>query len=132
MPRAQWRLHHGRPVIEVTLTLVPSGQQVARRLLADTGAGATIAGFELLLDEQDCLLCGGIPAQGVGLGGAYVGSFPVYLVRVRLPHLGFDQTVPAVGVPTTPKGLDGIASFAFLNRFTYGNFANRTEFGLEI
>jgi hypothetical protein len=132
MARAQWRLHRGRPVIEVTLTLVPSGKQVARRLLADTGAGGTIAGFELLLDEQDCLLCGGIPAQGVVLGGAYVASFPVYLVRARLPHLGFDQTVPAVGVLTTPKALDGIATFAFLNRFTYGNFANRAEFGLEI
>jgi hypothetical protein len=37
----------------------------------------------------------------------------------------------AVGVPNAPKGLDGIAGFRFLNRFTYGNFGNALEFGLE-
>jgi hypothetical protein len=131
MPRAEWPLLHGRPVIQVLLTLVQGGQQVARQLLADTGAGTATAGFELLLDEQDCLLCGGIPLQGVVLGGAYSGSYPVYLVQVCIPLLGFDRAVPAVGVPAGPAGFDGIACFPFLNRFTYGNFADPGKFGLE-
>src|SRR6266542_2996429 len=123
MPRAQWPLLHDRPIIQVILVLVQGGQPLVRNLLADTGAGTAQSGFELLLDEQDCLLCGGIPLQGVVLGGAYVGSYPVYLVQVRIPMLGFDQAVPTVGIPAAPAGFDGIACFQFLNRFTYGNFA---------
>jgi hypothetical protein len=132
MPRAQWPLLHDRPVIEVVLTLVQGSQQVVRRLLADTGAGSTQAGFELLLDEHDCLLCGGTPLPDIFLGGAYSGSYPVYLIQVRIPLLGFDRAIPAVGVPAVPPGFDGIACFPFLNRFTYGNFADPTKFGLEI
>src|SRR5437879_1034130 len=104
MPRAQWPLLHDRPAIQVILTVVQGVQQVARDLLADTGAGTASSGFELLLDEHDCLLCGGIPLQGVVLGGAYVGSYPVYLVQVCIPILGFDRAVPAVGVPACPVG----------------------------
>ena len=132
MPRAQWPLLHDRPIIQVILGLVQGGQQVARNLRADTGAGTAQSGFELLLDEHDCLLCGGIPLQGALLGGAYTGSYPVYLVQVRIPLLGFDQAVPAVGVPAGPAGFDGIACFQFLNRFTYGNFADPGQFGLEM
>jgi hypothetical protein len=44
--------------------------------------------------------------------------------------LDLSATVHAVGVPTAPPGLDGIACFRFLNRFTYGNFGNPNEFGL--
>lgn len=132
MPRVQWPLLNGRPFVEIVLTLAGGGQQVARNLLADTGAGSVRARFELLLDEQDCVLCGGIPLQPVALGGAYAGSFPVYLVQVRIWQLGFDLAVPAVGVPSPPAGFDGIACFQFLNRFAYGNFANQKEFGLEV
>jgi hypothetical protein len=60
-----------------------------------------------------------------------VGSFPVYVLRVCIPSLGFDRAVPVVGVSTIPAGFDGIASFQFLNRFTYGNFGDPGQFGLE-
>lgn len=131
MPRQQWSLANGRPVIEIVLTLAPSGQMVTRSVLADTGAGASRVGFELILDEQDCVLCGGRPCQPVSLTGAFVGRFPVYLLRVQLQQIGFDHFVRAVGVPQTPTGLDGIACFRFLNRFTYGNFGDHSRFGLE-
>ena len=36
-----------------------------------------------------------------------------------------------VGVPSVPPGFDGIACFPFLNRFTYGNFGDSGQFGLE-
>ena len=93
MPRQQWPLENGRPVIEIALTLASSVQSVPRVLLADTGAGSDHAGFELILEEADCLGCGGIPAQAVMLGGAYAGAFPVYLVRVQIPQLNFDHHV---------------------------------------
>ena len=62
---AQSRLHlvNGRPVVSVLLTLAGSGRHLARDLLADTGAGGAQVGFELLLERNDCLLCGGIPVQ---------------------------------------------------------------------
>lgn len=131
MPRVQWSLSGGRPVVEVILALAQGGQQITRKLLADSGAGDLNAGFELLLDEYDCLLCGGIPLQPVALGGAYKGSYPVYSIGVRIPQLGFQEEVPAIGVPSPPAGFDGIACFRFLNRFSYGNFADRGQFGLE-
>jgi hypothetical protein len=119
-------------MIEVTLTLASSGQTVVQRLLADTGAGTASAGFELLMDEQDCLLCGGSPSRPVVLGGAYAGSFPIFLLRVQIQSLSFDRFVPVVGVSQCPHGLGGIAGFRFLNRFTYGNFGDVGGFGLEL
>ncbi len=130
MARVTWLLRHGRPSVEIVLSLA-SGHPHPRTLLADTGAGSRSAAFELLLDEHDCLLCGGTPDQPVQLGGAYSGSFPTYVLPVRLPALGFDKAVRAVGVPFVPRGLDGIACFGFLNRFTYGNFGDPAQFGLE-
>jgi hypothetical protein len=118
-------------MIQVFLTQSQGGQQVGRSLLADTGAGSMNSPFELLLEEQDCLLCGGITVPGVVLGGAYIGPFPRYLIRVCVPAIGFDQEVPVAGVPAGPVGFDGIACFPFLNRFSYGNFGNRGIFGLE-
>ena len=53
MQRLLWRLHHGRPCVEVTLTLVAGGLPYARVLLADTGAGSRHGPFELILDEDD-------------------------------------------------------------------------------
>ena len=67
MPRAVWHLVNGRPVVSVLLTLAGSGRYLARDLLADTGAGGAQVGFELLLERNDCLLCGGIPVQAVVL-----------------------------------------------------------------
>jgi hypothetical protein len=117
--------------VEVLLTLAANGQDYPRTLLADTGAGSRTSVFELLLDEDDCLLCGGNPLQPVLLGRAYTGSFPTYGISVRLPALGFDQNLRVVGVPSVPAGFDGIACFAFLDRFTYGNFGDASQFGLE-
>jgi hypothetical protein len=132
MPRAQWPLLRGRPVVEVTLTIAQTGQQIVRRLIADTGAASMRSGIELLLHEHDCLLCGGTPLKAVNLGGAYVGSYRAYLLQVGIPILSFNKAVPVVGIPTPPAGVDGIACFRFLNRFTYGNFGFSTQFGLEV
>jgi hypothetical protein len=132
MARAQWPLKNDRPTIEIELTLAVGGKKVTRTLLADTGAGNRQSAFELLLDENDCLLAGGKPTQSIPLGGAYSGTFPLYLIRVQIPLLGFDDDVPAIGASTVPMGLDGVACFRFLNRFAYGNFGSAGEFGLEI
>jgi hypothetical protein len=110
---------------------MPGGQPQVRTLLADSGAGSLTSGFQLILEEDDCLLCGGFPYPFVNLAGAFVGSFPTYDLSVRLPALGFDQKLRAVGVPSPPAGFDGIACFNFLNRFTYGNFGDPSQFGLE-
>lgn len=131
MPRIVWPLHRGRPMVSVVLIADPTGQAMPRRLLADTGAGSVKVGFDLMLTERDCLDVGGQLAQPTVLGGAFVGSFPVYLVRVQLPALAFDRLLYAVGVNRLPPGFDGIASFQFLSRFTYGNFGDRRQFGLE-
>ena len=131
MPRVQWGLRRGRPCVEVVLTLAQSGQTLPRTLLADTGAGSQSAGIDLILDEDDCLMCGGLAGTSVILGGAYVGSFPLYDLAVELPALGFAKDLRVVGVPSVPAALDGIACFRFLNRFQYGNFGDPELFGLE-
>jgi hypothetical protein len=76
-------------------------------------------------------LCGGKPFKTVALGGAYSGAHPVYLIPIEIPTLNFSARVFAVGVTSPPDGFDGIACFRFLNRFTYGNFGTKNEFGLE-
>ena len=131
MPAVSWPLLLDRPMIRLTLPVALGTQPLLRALLADTGAGALRDPFELILDEDDCIQCGGIPIQPATLGGAYVGSFPVYLVDVQIPELGFEDTVPAVGVPNPPVAFDGIACFEFLNRFSYGNFGRDDQFGLD-
>lgn len=130
MSRVFWPLHHGRPRIEIVLTQAMDGKQTPRNLLADTGAGSDFAAFELVLDENDCLICGNYMGM-TSLGGAYSGSFPIYAIRMQIPVLGFDRDIRVVGVPKTPTGLDGIAGFRFLNRFGYGNFGDKGQFGLE-
>src|SRR6266545_7512832 len=87
MPRAAWSLRHGRPCVQVNLALAPNGQECPRTLLADTGAGSCSSVFDLILDEDDCLFCGGEPDRAVKLAGAYNGSFPTYSIRVQLPAL---------------------------------------------
>ena len=131
MPRMDWPFRNGRPCVQIVLTLALGGQPFPRTLLADTGAGSQNSGLELILDEGDCVLCGGNSIRPVKLGGAYTGTFPTYLLPVQIPALGFAQNLRVVGVPSVPAGFDGIACFSFLNRFHYGNFANRSVFGLE-
>jgi hypothetical protein len=113
------------------LILLAGKQPLPLSLLADTGAGNNRSRFELILEESDCVLCGGTTSTTVRLGGAYAGEFPLYRLRVRIPQLGFDASVRVVGVPSNPESFEGIAGFRFLNRFSYGNFGNRAEFGLE-
>ncbi len=131
MPRATWSLRQGSPVIEVVLSLVAGNQPLSLCVLADTGAGSSASRFELILEESDCLLCGGAAGADIRLGGAYAGLFPLYPVRVQIPQLGFDAVVQVAAVPVKPQGFEGIAGFRFLNRFAYGNFGNPAEFGLE-
>jgi hypothetical protein len=131
MPRAIWPLRRGRPIVQVFLTVAPSGHDLQRILMADTGGGPIRAGFDLLLKMSDFTECDGFPAQSVILGGAYTGEHPISILRVRIPVLGFDKNLPVVGVPNTPDGFNGIACFQFLSRFTYGNFGDPNQFGLE-
>jgi hypothetical protein len=131
MPREQWPLRQDCPCVQVVLTQSATGQPLSRTLLADTGAGSRSASFELILEASDCLRCGGLPLFLKPLRGAYTGNFWVYEIAVELPALGFTQRLPVVGVPSAPSGFDGIAGFRFLNRFTYGNFGDPGQFGLE-
>jgi hypothetical protein len=100
-------------------------------LLADTGAGSLRSPFDILLDEDDCLLCDGRVSYTISLHGAYAGTYPVYVIAVEIPLLGLAGDFPAVGVSRTPVGFDGIAGFRFLNRLSYGNFGDLGLFGLE-
>ena len=61
MPRVLWPLRNGRPCVQVILTLAIGGQPLPRNLVADTGAGSRNSTFQLILEETDCLLCGGNP-----------------------------------------------------------------------
>src|SRR5690349_9251306 len=124
MPRVQWPLSHGRPCVQLILTLAQTGEPLPRILLADTGAGSQNSGFELVLDEDDCLHCGGLPGHMINLGGAYTGLFPTYDLLVQLPALGFVQNVRVVAVPSVPVGLDGIACFPY--------FGDVSQFALEV
>jgi hypothetical protein len=118
--------------VRVELAPAAGGQQLARTLLADTGAGTANSRYQILLRDSDCRLCAAAPFDTVTLGRAYQGLHPVYRIRVRIPGLGFDRDVPVVGVAVPPVDFDGIACFRFLNRFTYGNFGDRAQFGLEL
>jgi hypothetical protein len=130
MPRVTWPLLDQQPMVEIVLTQT-DGQQVRRHLLADTGAGTAQDLEDLILAEADCVASGGFQINPVLLGGAYTGSYPVYVLRIQLPALSFDEDLAVIAVPTCPDGFEGIASFVFLNRFGYGNFGNPTQFGLE-
>ena len=131
MPRVLWPLVSGRPSIEISLTLAADGTAVKRVLVADTGAASMRAPFDFILEEDDCLLCGGTPTDLVQLGGAYLGTFPIYVLWAEIPAIGVGRRVRAVGVDSAPLNFNGLACFAFLNQFTYGNFGNPDQFGLE-
>ncbi len=132
MPRATWPLLRDKPRIESVLTQVIDGRPTARNLLADTGAGSRRAKFDLILDENDCVTCGGYVIGMATLGGAYSGQFPLYGIHIQIPLLGFDNDIRAIGVPQAPPGFDGLAGFRFLDRFGYGNFGDPDRFGLEL
>src|SRR5579864_2354598 len=131
-PAVQFPLLNDRPTIQVSLPRPSGGPDLFRTLIADTGAGTQRSVFQIVLQLSDCLQCGGIPITQVQLTGAYTGSFPLFLVRVRIPRINFDEPVPVVGVMQIPRGFDGIAAFRFLNRFHYGNFANPACVGLDL
>jgi len=99
--------------------------------LADSGAGNLHSRFHFLLTLADCHLCGGIYSHTVNLGRAYRGPHPVYVIKAEIPALGFCKALWAAAIASPPSGFDGTAGFRFLNRFTYGNFGDRTKFGLE-
>jgi len=113
MPHVQWPLLRGRPQVQIVLTLMTGAPLSPRTLLADTGAGSRFSGIELILEEDDCLLCGAVAGSSVTLGGAYVGSFPLYDVLVQIPALRFTSNLLVVGVPSAPAGEGGIACFSF-------------------
>jgi hypothetical protein len=102
MPSVQWPLQNDRPLIHIVLTLTGGGQTGVRRLIADTGAGSRRSVFQFILGVTDCLQAGGILMGHVQLGGAYIGSFPLYLVQVRIPQLNFDEPIPVVGTAQVP------------------------------
>ncbi len=134
MPRVTWLLEHDHPVIKVELTDPISGARITRTLLADTGAGSRADPMDLILPESDCRQYLGRPSgDQIGLGGAIVGAHPVYFMWIEIPALSFARAVRVVAVPATacPRGLDGFACFRFLNSFTYGNFGDGNQFGLE-
>jgi hypothetical protein len=131
MGRVVWPLLHDRPIIEIVLSPISGSQPLVRQLIADTGGGTAQDPIELLLRENECLLCGGVLSHAITLYGVLSGPVPVYMLRVQIPALNFDEDLPAAGIPACPAGFDGIAGFRLLNRFTYGNFGDPGGFGLE-
>jgi hypothetical protein len=135
MPRVTWLLEHDCPVVKIELVEPLSGARITRTLLADTGAGSRTDPFELILSESDCQQYLGLQSSDVvGLGGAITGTHPIYSMWVEISALSFARRVNVVAVPAAacPAGLDGFACFRFLNAFTYGNFGNGNQFGLEM
>lgn len=131
MTRVVWPLLNDQPLVQIELACPAGASLIPRDLLAYTGAGSTRSCFELALHEADCRSCGRKTPTNAHLTDAYTGLFPVYLVRILIPQLGFDEEIPVVAVPHVPLGFDGIACLRFLNRFSYGNFGSPDQFGLE-
>lgn len=134
MPGVTWPLERNRPVVKIRLVETPSDHVATRTLLADTGAGGFDSPFELILSASDCQRYMGLRSgYEVALGGAIVGAYPIYAMRIAIPMLSWTRRVQTVAVPDAacPAGFDGIACFRFLNLFTYGNFGDRRQFGLE-
>ena len=106
---------------------------VVRTLLADTGAGTQHSAWHLILTEEDCHLLQIAEATPVNLGGAFIGTFPTFVVEGTVEGLGESRLCVAVAVPSDelPKNLDGIAGIRLLNSFRYGNFGDPDRFGLQ-
>jgi hypothetical protein len=75
---------------------------------------------------------GARPYNAITLKRAYGGPHNVYLVRVQIPELAFDRYLSVAGISTPPQGFHGVACFCFLNGFSYGNFGDPGQYGLEI
>ena len=59
------------------------------------------------------------------------GMFPFVREAVERGYFIIDGPSGAAGHGITRPGFDGIACFGFVNRFTYGNFGDPSQFGLE-
>jgi len=120
-------------VIHVLLRGSSESPPEERTLLADTGAGRRRAAFGVVLSVEDRLRHASWAGSSAKLGGAVTGWFSLYPVMLEVPELEFARRASAVAVPAAllPSGLDGIAGFAFLNQFTYGNCGDPDRFGLE-
>jgi hypothetical protein len=132
MPRVTWPLLNDRPSLRIDVVSVDGQSITTFDLHADTGAGAASSAFDLILLESDCWSFGNPSGSFVSLTGAYAGGpYWLFWIQVRIPALGFDASLSAVGVPAVPDGFRGVAGFRLLNRFDYGNFGNPAQFGLE-
>jgi hypothetical protein len=86
MPRVMWQLERNRPVVKIQLAATASDPEMMRTLLADTGAGGSNAPFELILSANDCQRYMGLRSgYEVALGGAIVGTYPIYALRIEIP-----------------------------------------------
>lgn len=134
MRRITWLLRRGQPHIEVMLREPVSGHLISRTVLADTGAGPRHSAITLILSESDCQHFARKLVGMVSLAGFISGWFQVYELEVEIPQLQFTGFANSAAVASNqlPLDLDGIACFAFLNRFTYGNFGSPNQFGLEV
>lgn len=133
MPRVTWQLQNERPIVEIYLRDPLTGSLILRTLLAGTGAGHRYSKYDVILSDSDCQRFSRKRGGLVRLGGAIMGWFPIHMVWIEIPALAVARRVAAVAVlvPQMPTNLDGIAAFRFLNSFTYGNFGDANQSGLE-
>ncbi len=133
MPRECWVLQRRRPVVEIVFQRT-DGQSITLTLLADTGGGDLNLPFHLILSEEDCKHLSGRSAPPVLLNRPFSGGSrkcQAWQLDAFIPSLGVTQRVIAAAVPAKELPFHGIAVFCFLNIFTYGNFGDGTQFGLE-
>ncbi len=134
MPRQSRLLVNGSPAVEVWLREPFTGFTSTRILLADTGGGARFGPADLILSPRDIAQFGISQTGSAGTSGAIQGQYPVFSMELEMPSLGISRSVRVLSVPASHffHSFDGFACFRFLNAFTYGNFGNPAEFGLEL
>lgn len=134
MPRQTWLLHRDVPVIEVQLFEHFTRSWISCVLLADTGAGPRFSPVEIVLSHGDIARFGMEESGSASVSGALQGRLQIYEVELQIPLLSVSRPVRALSAPASSllMGLDGIAAFRFLNSFSFGNFGNAGEFGLEL
>ena len=134
MARVSWALQNGQPVVRLYLREPGTGVLLPRTLLADTGAGSSRVPIELALSENDVARFGARGTTTMISSGAIRGQFSTASVWIELPSLNLSRQVAVMTVPASqlPQGLDGIVTYRFLNEFSFGNFGDRTTFGLEL
>jgi hypothetical protein len=131
--RVLWPLEKGQPIVRLYLREPRTGILLPRTLLADTGAGSAQVPIELVLSENDVARFGERGTTRMVSSGAIRGEFPTASVWIELPTLDVSRPVAVMTVPFAqlPQDLDGIVTYRFLNSFTFGNFGDKTQFGLE-